>query len=103
MEWRTVTVTGEYDFENQVAMRNQYNDTEYGYHLIAPLIFSNGKAVLLTEAGFPRMETPLHKIGKNTTSWVRSKSRGRFGLGRRNQLSAESQTRRQIISMCGII
>ena len=42
MEWRAVTVTGEYDFENQVALRNQYNGDQYGYHLITPLLFSGG-------------------------------------------------------------
>jgi surfeit locus 1 family protein len=46
MEWRAVTVTGEYDFENQVALRNQYNETEYGYHLITPLKFSGGKILV---------------------------------------------------------
>ena len=46
MEWRAVTVTGEYDFENQVALRNQYIGDQYGYHLITPLLFS-GTAVLV--------------------------------------------------------
>ena len=46
MEWRVVTVTGEYDFENQVALRNQYIGDQYGYHLITPLLFS-GTAVLV--------------------------------------------------------
>ncbi|SRR6266498_561665 len=40
MEWRSVTVQGKYDFENQVALRNQYNNTQYGYHLITPLLFN---------------------------------------------------------------
>lgn len=39
MEWRKVIVTGEYDFENQVALRNQVYDNQYGYHLITPLLF----------------------------------------------------------------
>jgi len=52
MEWRTVTVTGEYDFERQVAMRNQYHETEYGYHLITPLKFSGG-AVLVNRGWIP--------------------------------------------------
>ncbi len=52
MEWRAVTVTGEYDFENQVAMRNQYHETEYGYHLITPLKFSGG-AVLVNRGWIP--------------------------------------------------
>jgi surfeit locus 1 family protein len=37
MEWRPVKVTGEYDFANQVAIRNQYYGNEYGYHLFTPL------------------------------------------------------------------
>jgi len=53
MEWRAVTVTGEYDFENQVALRNQYNDDhQYGYHLITPLLF-NGTAVLVDRGWIP--------------------------------------------------
>src|ERR671937_307592 len=36
MEWRPVKVTGEYDFANQVAIRNQYYENQYGYHLLTP-------------------------------------------------------------------
>jgi len=50
MEWRAVTVTGEYDFENQVALRNQFNGAQYGYHLITPLRFSGG--AVLVDRGF---------------------------------------------------
>ena len=50
MEWRAVTVSGEYDFENQVALRNQFNGDQYGYHLITPLFFSGG--VVLVDRGF---------------------------------------------------
>ena len=39
MEWRSVKVKGEYDFTNQVAVRNQYYDNQYGYHLLTPLKF----------------------------------------------------------------
>lgn len=53
MEWRAITVTGEYDFENQVALRNQYNDgRQYGYHLITPLLF-DGAAVLVDRGWIP--------------------------------------------------
>ncbi|MBI3151001.1 MAG: SURF1 family protein [Chloroflexi bacterium] len=52
MEWRAVTVKGEYDFENQVALRNQYNGDQYGYHLITPLLFS-GTAVLVDRGWVP--------------------------------------------------
>jgi surfeit locus 1 family protein len=53
MEWRAITVTGEYDFENQVALRNQYNGDQYGYHLITPLLFNNGTAVLVDRGFIP--------------------------------------------------
>ena len=52
MEWRAVTVTGEYDFENQITLRNQYNGDQYGYHLVTPLLF-NGTAVLVDRGFIP--------------------------------------------------
>jgi surfeit locus 1 family protein len=52
MEWRAVTVTGKYDFENQVALRNQYNEGIYGFHLITPLLFDGG-AVLVDRGWIP--------------------------------------------------
>ncbi len=42
MEWRAVMVAGEYDFKNQVALRNQYNNGLYGFHLITPLLLDAG-------------------------------------------------------------
>lgn len=41
MEWRSVRVSGEYDFENQIALRNQYYGDQYGYHLWTPLLFNS--------------------------------------------------------------
>jgi len=52
MEWRPVSVKGEYDFENQVAVRNQYSGNEYGYHLLTPLNF-DGQAVLVDRGWIP--------------------------------------------------
>jgi len=52
MEWRAVTFTGEYDFENQIAIRNQYHRDQYGYHLLTPLR-SNGTAVLVDRGWIP--------------------------------------------------
>jgi surfeit locus 1 family protein len=52
MEWRAVEVNGEYDFTNQVAVRNQYYGTEYGYHLLTPLRF-DGEAVLVDRGWIP--------------------------------------------------
>jgi surfeit locus 1 family protein len=52
MEWRPVMVQGEYDFANQVALRNQYYGSEYGYHLLTPLL-SDGGAVLVDRGWIP--------------------------------------------------
>jgi surfeit locus 1 family protein len=52
MEWRPVTVHGEYDFANQVAIRNQYNGDQYGYHLVTPLLFQGG-AILVDRGWIP--------------------------------------------------
>ena len=52
MEWRSVKVTGQYDFANQVALRNQYYGNQYGYHLLTPLLFG-GQAVLVDRGWIP--------------------------------------------------
>jgi len=52
MEWRAVHVFGQYDFENQVALRNKYRGEEYGYHLLTPLLIS-GTAVLVDRGWIP--------------------------------------------------
>jgi surfeit locus 1 family protein len=52
MEWRPVRVTGEYDFSNQVAVRNQYYGNQYGYHLLTPIRF-NGKAIIVDRGWIP--------------------------------------------------
>lgn len=52
MEWRSVKVAGEYDFENQIVLRNQYYGDQYGYHLWTPLLF-DGTAVLVDRGWMP--------------------------------------------------
>ncbi len=52
MEWRTVRFAGEYDFANQVAIRNQYYAGQYGYHLMTPLL-SDGTAILVDRGWIP--------------------------------------------------
>jgi surfeit locus 1 family protein len=52
LEWRAVQFVGEYDFENQIAVRNQYYLNQYGYHLLTPLL-SQGTAVLVDRGWIP--------------------------------------------------
>jgi surfeit locus 1 family protein len=52
MEWRSVKVTGQYDFADQVALRNQYYDSQYGYHLLTPLRFGD-QAILVDRGWIP--------------------------------------------------
>lgn len=53
MEWRAVQAAGRYDFEHQVALRNQYYGDQYGYHLITPLFLSEHRAVLVDRGWIP--------------------------------------------------
>jgi len=53
MEYRSVQAAGIYDFENQVALRNQYYGSEYGYHLLTPLLLDDGSAVLVDRGWIP--------------------------------------------------
>jgi len=57
MEFRQVTATGEYDFEHQVALRNQVrprmSGTDPGIGLITPLILPDGQAVLVERGWIP--------------------------------------------------
>jgi cytochrome oxidase assembly protein ShyY1 len=78
MEWRSVKVAGEYDFENQIALRNQYYSDQYGYHLWTPLsstlrhsLRSQGRLrqlFWLTAAGFLLKATPHHLTGVSMMS-----------------------------------
>jgi surfeit locus 1 family protein len=53
MEYRPVTASGMYDFQDQIATRDQYNGVEPGYHLITPLRLSDGEAVLVDRGWIP--------------------------------------------------
>lgn len=52
MEWRPVEASGEYDFANQVAVRNQYYGNQYGYHLLTPLVI-NDEAIFVDRGWIP--------------------------------------------------
>lgn len=52
-EYRAVTARGVYDPEAQVAIRNQYFRGQLGYHLLTPLVFEDGAAILVDRGWIP--------------------------------------------------
>lgn len=53
LEYRAVTVSGRYDFPNQVALLNYYHESVYGYHLLTPLLLEDGRAVFVDRGWIP--------------------------------------------------
>ena len=63
MEYRQVMVTGMYDFNHQVVLRNQVHSlnlgNEPGFALVTPLILADGTAVLVERGWIPlKFDTP---------------------------------------------
>jgi surfeit locus 1 family protein len=52
MEYRKVTVVGEYDFSQQVALRNQVVGDQWGVHLITPLRIQGANSAVLVDRGW---------------------------------------------------
>jgi surfeit locus 1 family protein len=42
-EYRAARVTGTYVFDDQVAIRNQFHNGEYGFHLVTPLVLGTAQ------------------------------------------------------------
>src|SRR3972149_7376794 len=58
MEYRSVKGYGIYDYEHQIALRNQYlgdsdGPAEFGFHLMTPLVMESGQAVLVDRGWIP--------------------------------------------------
>lgn len=53
MEYRHVVVVGHYDFEHQVVLRNQVYNNQPGYHLLTPLLLSDGTGILVERGWIP--------------------------------------------------
>ena len=53
MEYRTVVARGTYDFDNQVAIRNQYVNGVLGYDLLTPLRLADGTTILVDRGWVP--------------------------------------------------
>jgi surfeit locus 1 family protein len=53
MQYRRVSATGMFDAGHQVAILNQYNNGQYGYHLLTPLVMQGGEAILVDRGWIP--------------------------------------------------
>ncbi len=53
MEYRAAFAHGYYDYSSQVALRNQYHEGQYGYHLLTPLVINENLAVLVDRGWIP--------------------------------------------------
>ena len=52
MEYRKIVVTGKYDFTNEVALRNQVYQNQYGVHLLTPLKINGANISVLVDRGW---------------------------------------------------
>jgi surfeit locus 1 family protein len=74
MEYRAVAVSGTYDFENQVALRNRYYQNESGFNLLTPLLLDDGYALLVDRGWIPAEEND------SPADWRRYDQPGRVTL-----------------------
>lgn len=52
MEYRSVLVVGEYIHEEEVAIRNQVENGQWGVHLLTPLRIANNSGIILVDRGW---------------------------------------------------
>lgn len=52
--WRTITATGTFDTDHEVVVRRRTNaDDRVGFHVLSPLVLSDGRAVLVNRGWVP--------------------------------------------------
>lgn len=69
--YRRVTVTGVYDEQQEILIRNHFLNGQPGYHVVTPLKLSNGKALLVKRGWIP---TNLDKSFDNAVEPPKSKA-----------------------------
>jgi surfeit locus 1 family protein len=52
MEYRAVHVIGKYDHSQQITLRNQYWQNQWGVHLVTPLHIQNSDQIVLVDRGW---------------------------------------------------
>jgi surfeit locus 1 family protein len=69
MEYRSAVVSGEFDFQNQVVLRNQDWNGQLGVHLLTPLLIAGaGEAVLVDRGWVPYADYTGGNISRYDTA-----------------------------------
>ena len=67
--YRRIEVTGQFDYEHQVALKNQNRETEPGVSLVAPLVLPDGRAILVARGWIPYADAePTQWVQYNETA-----------------------------------
>jgi surfeit locus 1 family protein len=82
MEYRDAYARGHYDFDQQVALRNQYHGSQYGYHLLTPLVLEDDTAVLVDRGWIPANSDDSPEAWRQYDQPVEAEIRGTLRLGR---------------------
>lgn len=61
MEYRSVTVTGKYDFSQEVLLRNQVWENRLGYHVLTPLKITGSDWYVLVDRGWIPFEDAISR------------------------------------------
>lgn len=64
MEYRTVTVSGEFEFSQEVLLRNQVWENRLGFHSLTPMKISNSNWVVLVDRGWIPFENAAPQMRK---------------------------------------
>jgi surfeit locus 1 family protein len=77
MEYRKVVVKGQYDFSQEVLLRNQDLDGKLGFHVLTPLRIANSDQAILVDRGWipfdqasPDKRTQYQELGEVTVQGV---------------------------------
>lgn len=84
MEFRRVEASGEYDFANQVVLRNHYHENVLGYRLLTPLILADGSAILVERGWIPADGNKIPADWRQYDQLGKISVRGILRLGKAN-------------------
>ena len=75
MEYRTAEISGEFDHDSQIVLRNQDWQGNLGVHIFTPLMIEGEKRAILVDRGGSLMRILLERILPNLMSmeWFKSK------------------------------